>query len=147
MSKQIKKLLFYIIASFLSGDLHHHISVVISLLLLLSPLIVSHILCWKQLLSHTTRVLEFLLQQSEKSFDGGIQLHERNRKILRCLLSWVSSFWKLPQCVFPRDWIINAYYCTLLMKCITSTLYHIEESSIGLGLNNILVNCWHEYRD
>lgn len=42
-----------------------------------------------QLLSHTPMVLEFLLQQSEKGFDSGVQLHERNRKILRCLLSWV----------------------------------------------------------
>ena len=45
-----------------------------------------------QLLSRTPTVLEFLLQQSEKRFDGGAQLHEPNRKILRCLLSWV---WKL----------------------------------------------------
>lgn len=46
-----------------------------------------------QLLSHTPTVLEFLLQQSEKRFDSGIQLHERNRKILRCLLSWVRQCW------------------------------------------------------
>jgi transportin-3 len=45
----------------------------------------------KQLLSHTPMVLEFLLEQSQKISDGGVQLHERNRKVLRCLLSWVSS--------------------------------------------------------
>lgn len=44
-----------------------------------------------ELLSHTSAVLEFLLQQSEESFDGVVQLHERSRKILRCLLSWVRA--------------------------------------------------------
>lgn len=37
-------------------------------------------------------VLEFLLQQSEISFDGSVQQHERNKKILRCLLSWVRHY-------------------------------------------------------
>jgi len=45
-----------------------------------------------QLLSHTPMVLEFLLQQSEINFDGSVQQHERNRKILRCLLSWVRHY-------------------------------------------------------
>lgn len=44
-----------------------------------------------ELLSHTSAVLKFLLHQSEESFDGVIQLHERSRKILRCLLSWVRA--------------------------------------------------------
>lgn len=44
-----------------------------------------------ELLSHTSAVLEFLKQQSEESFNGAIQLHERSRKILRCLLSWVRA--------------------------------------------------------
>lgn len=43
-----------------------------------------------QLLSHTPEVIEFLLQQSEHSMDDGNQLHVINRKVLRCLLSWVS---------------------------------------------------------
>ncbi|XP_052728282.1 transportin MOS14 isoform X6 [Vigna angularis] len=43
----------------------------------------------QELLSHTPMVLEFLLQQSEINFDGSVQQQERNRKILRCLLSWV----------------------------------------------------------
>lgn len=45
----------------------------------------------QEIISHTPMVLEFLLQQSEKRFDGGIQLHGRNRKILRSLLSWVRA--------------------------------------------------------
>ncbi|XP_059669896.1 transportin MOS14 isoform X3 [Cornus florida] len=45
----------------------------------------------RELLLHTPMVLEFLLQQSEKKVHGDIQLHERNRKILRCLLSWVRA--------------------------------------------------------
>ncbi|XP_029122256.1 uncharacterized protein [Elaeis guineensis] len=42
----------------------------------------------RELLSHTSTVLEFLLLQSEQRLDDGIQFRERNRKILRCLLSW-----------------------------------------------------------
>ncbi|XVE77480.1 hypothetical protein DITRI_Ditri13aG0066100 [Diplodiscus trichospermus] len=45
----------------------------------------------QELLSHTPMVIEFLLQQSENKFQGGMQLNERNRKILRCLLSWVRA--------------------------------------------------------
>ncbi|KAH9742978.1 Xpo1 domain-containing protein [Citrus sinensis] len=47
----------------------------------------------QELLSHTPMVVEFLMQQSDKRFDGGVpvQLHDRNRKILRCLLSWVRA--------------------------------------------------------
>uniref|UniRef100_A0A803MML9 Exportin-1/Importin-beta-like domain-containing protein n=1 Tax=Chenopodium quinoa TaxID=63459 RepID=A0A803MML9_CHEQI len=43
----------------------------------------------RELLSHTSMVLEFLRQQSEIRFEDTNQMHERNRKILRCLLSWV----------------------------------------------------------
>ncbi|CAA7396031.1 unnamed protein product [Spirodela intermedia] len=45
----------------------------------------------RELLSHTPEVIEFLLQQSEHSMDDGNQLHVRNRKVLRCLLSWVRA--------------------------------------------------------
>ncbi|WJX77760.1 hypothetical protein P8452_61037 [Trifolium repens] len=45
----------------------------------------------QELLSHTPMVLEFLLRQSEINFDGSVQQNERNRKILRCLLSWVRA--------------------------------------------------------
>ncbi|GAB2278316.1 hypothetical protein Dimus_013001 [Dionaea muscipula] len=43
----------------------------------------------QELLSHTFTVLEFLQQQSEKRIEDISHLHETNRKILRCLLSWV----------------------------------------------------------
>lgn len=43
-----------------------------------------------QLLSHTPTVLQFLLLQSEQRLDDEIKHHETNRRILRCLLSWVS---------------------------------------------------------
>ncbi|XP_075090660.1 transportin MOS14 isoform X5 [Nicotiana tabacum] len=45
----------------------------------------------RELLSHTSVVLEFLHRQSDKSFDSSIQLQGRHRKILRCLLSWVRA--------------------------------------------------------
>ncbi|XP_024319110.1 transportin MOS14 isoform X2 [Brachypodium distachyon] len=44
----------------------------------------------RELLAHAPAVLKFLLAQSEKP-DGadGVSLHERSRRVLRCLLSWV----------------------------------------------------------
>ncbi|XP_022759430.1 uncharacterized protein LOC111305831 isoform X8 [Durio zibethinus] len=45
----------------------------------------------QELLSHTPMVIEFLLQQSENKFEGCLQPNERNRKVLRCLLSWVRA--------------------------------------------------------
>ncbi|KAJ4794999.1 Transportin-3 [Rhynchospora pubera] len=48
--------------------------------------------CFKrELLSYTTTVLEFLIAQSERRLDDGLQFHERSRKIIRCLLSWVRA--------------------------------------------------------
>lgn len=44
-----------------------------------------------QLLSHTPTVLQFLLLQSEQRLDNEIKLQEKNRRVLRCLLSWVSA--------------------------------------------------------
>ncbi|XP_038696158.1 transportin MOS14 isoform X2 [Tripterygium wilfordii] len=53
----------------------------------------------QELLMHTSMVLEFLLQLSQKRFDDSIPLHQMNRKILRCLLSWVRAgcFSEVPQ--------------------------------------------------
>ncbi|XP_047333705.1 transportin MOS14 isoform X2 [Impatiens glandulifera] len=52
----------------------------------------------QELLSCTSMVLQFLLQQSENIVDSSIHLKERDRKILRCLLSWVrvGCFSKVP---------------------------------------------------
>ncbi|KAM0913940.1 hypothetical protein ACQ4PT_011836 [Festuca glaucescens] len=44
----------------------------------------------RELLAHAPAVLDFLLAQSEKpAAADGVPLHERSRRILRCLLSWV----------------------------------------------------------
>ncbi|KAF0923789.1 hypothetical protein E2562_006745 [Oryza meyeriana var. granulata] len=45
----------------------------------------------RELMAHAPAVLEFLLAQSESAAAAadGVPLHERNRRILRCLLSWV----------------------------------------------------------
>ncbi|KAK2665936.1 hypothetical protein Ddye_004510 [Dipteronia dyeriana] len=69
----------------------------------------------QELLAHTHMVLEFLLQQSEKAFDGGMQLHERNRKILRCLLSWVRAgcFSEIPQGSLPAHPLLNFVFNSL----------------------------------
>ncbi|KAK1568404.1 hypothetical protein Q3G72_024037 [Acer saccharum] len=69
----------------------------------------------QELLAHTHMVLEFLLQQSEKAFDGGMQLHERNRKILRCLLSWVRAgcFSEIPHGLLPAHPLLNFVFNSL----------------------------------
>ncbi|KAL5581494.1 hypothetical protein UlMin_013936 [Ulmus minor] len=69
----------------------------------------------QELLSHTPTVLEFLLQQSEKGFDGGTTLHERNRKILRCLLSWVRAgcFSEIPPASLPAHPLLNFVFNSL----------------------------------
>ncbi|XP_028119066.1 uncharacterized protein LOC114315996 isoform X11 [Camellia sinensis] len=60
-------------------------------------------------------VLEFLLQQSEKRLDAGIQLHERNKKILRCLLSWVRAgcFSEIPPSSLPTHPLLNFVFNSL----------------------------------
>ncbi|XP_062105268.1 uncharacterized protein LOC133816938 isoform X2 [Humulus lupulus] len=67
------------------------------------------------LLSHTPMVLEFLLQQSEKTFDAAMQLHERNRKILRCFLSWVRAgcFSEIPHGSLPAHPLLNFVFNSL----------------------------------
>ncbi|XP_059452745.1 transportin MOS14 isoform X1 [Corylus avellana] len=69
----------------------------------------------RELLSRTPTVLEFLLQQSEKRFDGGAQLYEPNRKILRCLLSWVRAgcFSEIPQGSLPAHPLLNFVFSSL----------------------------------
>lgn len=69
----------------------------------------------QELLSHTPMVLEFLLQQSGKRLDGGSQLHETNRKILRCLLSWVRAgcFSEIPQGSLPSHPLLNFVFNSL----------------------------------
>ncbi|XP_017975076.1 PREDICTED: transportin-3 isoform X3 [Theobroma cacao] len=69
----------------------------------------------QELLSHTPVVIEFLLQQSENKFEGGIQLNERNKKILRCLLSWVRAgcFSEIPQGSLPTHPLLNFVFNSL----------------------------------
>ncbi|RDX94405.1 Transportin MOS14 [Mucuna pruriens] len=69
----------------------------------------------QELLSHTPMVLEFLLQQSEMNFDGSVQQHERNRKILRCLLSWVKAgcFSEISPGTLPAHPLLNFVFNSL----------------------------------
>ncbi|KAL2939584.1 Transportin MOS14 [Bienertia sinuspersici] len=69
----------------------------------------------RELLSHTQMVLEFLKQQSEKRSDDTNQLHERNRKILRCLLSWVRAgcFSEVPPGSLPSHPLLNFVFDSL----------------------------------
>ncbi|XP_039172284.1 transportin MOS14 isoform X2 [Eucalyptus grandis] len=69
----------------------------------------------QELLAQTPMVLEFLLQQSEKGFDGVMQLPEQNRKILRCLLSWVRAgcFSEIPQGSLSAHPLLNVVFNSL----------------------------------
>ncbi|TYI67855.1 hypothetical protein E1A91_D08G048200v1 [Gossypium mustelinum] len=69
----------------------------------------------QELLSHTPMVVEFLLQQSENKFQGGLQPNERNRKVLRCLLSWVRAgcFSETPEGSFPTHPLLNFVFNSL----------------------------------
>ncbi|CAH8382526.1 unnamed protein product [Eruca vesicaria subsp. sativa] len=69
----------------------------------------------QELLSHTSMVLDFLLQQSEKQFSSPIYPHDNNRKILRCLLSWVRAgcFSEIPQGAVPSHPLLNYVFNAL----------------------------------
>nr|KJB22451.1 hypothetical protein B456_004G047900 [Gossypium raimondii]KJB22454.1 hypothetical protein B456_004G047900 [Gossypium raimondii] len=69
----------------------------------------------QELLSHTPMVVEFLLQQSENKFQCGLQPNERNRKVLRCLLSWVRAgcFSETPEGSFPTHPLLNFVFNSL----------------------------------
>ncbi|XP_052490130.1 uncharacterized protein LOC105790397 isoform X3 [Gossypium raimondii] len=60
-------------------------------------------------------VVEFLLQQSENKFQCGLQPNERNRKVLRCLLSWVRAgcFSETPEGSFPTHPLLNFVFNSL----------------------------------
>ncbi|KAK8489025.1 hypothetical protein V6N12_018789 [Hibiscus sabdariffa] len=69
----------------------------------------------QELLSHTPMVIEFLLQLSENKFESGMQPNERNRKVLRCLLSWVRAgcFSEIPEVSFSTQPLLNFVFNTL----------------------------------
>ncbi|OVA17318.1 Exportin-1/Importin-beta-like [Macleaya cordata] len=69
----------------------------------------------QELLARTPTVLEFLMHQSEQRVDDGIRLHERNRKILRCLLSWVRAgcFSEIPSLSLATHPLLNFVFNSL----------------------------------
>lgn len=110
-------------------------------------------------------VLEFLLEQSQKMSDGGVQLHERSRKVLRCLLSWVSldflhalilylsssiialifasstqvragCFSEIPQDSLPTHPLLNFVFNSLQVKIIVLLVSFVFE------INDILLFWW-----
>ncbi|KAJ6873624.1 hypothetical protein NC651_032471 [Populus alba x Populus x berolinensis] len=63
----------------------------------------------RELLSHTPMVLEFLLEQSQKISDGGVQLHERNRKVL----VRAGCFSEIPRDSLPTHPLLNFVFNSL----------------------------------
>lgn len=69
----------------------------------------------RELLAYTPMVLEFIVQQFEKTFGNGAEHHDRNRKILRCLLSWVRAgcFSEIPLSLLPAHPVLNSVFNSL----------------------------------
>ncbi|KAK6155333.1 hypothetical protein DH2020_009581 [Rehmannia glutinosa] len=69
----------------------------------------------QELLAHTPTVLEFLMKQLEEGFDSHTQPHDRSRKILRCLLSWVRAgcFLEIPPGSLPAHPLFNFVFTSL----------------------------------
>ncbi|CAM6097582.1 unnamed protein product [Calypogeia fissa] len=69
----------------------------------------------QELLSHTGAVLEFLLQNTKTENMENSQLHDKQRKVLRCLLSWVKvgCFLEIPQSTVPSHPLLSFVYNSL----------------------------------
>lgn len=101
----------------------------------------------RELLSHTPMVLEFLLEQSQKISDGGVQLHERNRKVLRCLLSWVRAgcFSEIPRDSLPTHPLLNFVFNSLQVPSSFDLAIEVlvELASSHEGLPQVLLSRVH----
>lgn len=101
----------------------------------------------RELLSHTPMVLEFLLEQSQKISDGGVQLHERNRKVLRCLLSWVRAgcFSEIPRDSLPTHPLLNFVFNSLQVPSSFDLAIEVlvELASGHEGLPQVLLSRVH----
>ncbi|CAN0876030.1 Transportin MOS14 [Linum grandiflorum] len=99
--------------------------------------------CGQELLSHTPMVLEFLLEQSQKKYDAVVQLHERDRKILRCLLSWVRAggFSDISRDSLPTHPLLNFVFNSLQVSSSFDLAIEvlIELASRYEGLQQILL--------
>ncbi|GER46835.1 transportin-3 [Striga asiatica] len=69
----------------------------------------------QELLTHTPMVLEFLMKQFEEGFDHHVQPHDRTRKLLRCLLSWVRAgcFLEIHPASLPAHPLFNFVFSSL----------------------------------
>ncbi|KAJ7532039.1 hypothetical protein O6H91_14G069600 [Diphasiastrum complanatum] len=74
----------------------------------------------QDLLSKTPSVLEFLLHLSKNGGMENSELHEKERKILRCLLSWVriGCFFEVPQENLPNHPLLG-FICSALQVPLT----------------------------
>ncbi|CAL1398449.1 unnamed protein product [Linum trigynum] len=105
----------------------------------------------QELLSRTPMVLEFLLEQTLKKYNGIVQLHERDRKILRCLLSWVRAgcFSDISQDSLPTHPLLNFVFNSLQVSSSFDLAIEvlIELASRHEGLQQILLYRIHFLKD
>ncbi|KAF3776916.1 Transportin-3 [Nymphaea thermarum] len=94
----------------------------------------------QELLSHTHAVLDFLMHQSQQRSADGVQLHDRNRKILRCLLSWVrvGCFAELTPSSLPTHPLLNFVYNSMqgLPQVLLSRVQSFKEILLQPALEN-----------
>lgn len=74
----------------------------------------------QELLSHTGAVLEFLLQQTEDKTIATSELHDRHKKVLRSLLSWVrvGCFLEIPQSSVSSHPLLGFVYDSLQVPAL-----------------------------
>ncbi|KAJ8752437.1 hypothetical protein K2173_004073 [Erythroxylum novogranatense] len=105
----------------------------------------------QELLSHTPSVLEFLLEQSQKSFDASVHLQERNKKVLRCLLSWVrvGCFLEIPQGSLLTHPLLNFVFNSLQVPSLFDLAIEVlvELASRHEGLPQVLLYRVHFLND
>lgn len=76
--------------------------------------------CTQELLSHTGAVLEFLFQQTEDKTIATSELHDRHKKVLRSLLSWVrvGCFLEIPQSSVSSHPLLGFVYDSLQVPAL-----------------------------
>ncbi|KAI4375430.1 hypothetical protein MLD38_013296 [Melastoma candidum] len=105
----------------------------------------------RELLAHSPMVLEFLRQQSEKCSDEPTQVNELNRKVLRCLLSWVRAgcFSEFPPSSISSHPLLNFVFCSLQVASLFESSIEVltELVSRHEGLPAVLLSRVHFLRE
>lgn len=105
----------------------------------------------QELLSHTGAVLEFLLQQTKDNTIQSSLLHDRHRKVLRSLLSWVrvGCFLEIPETSVPSHPLLGFIYDSLQVSATFDLAIEVltELVSRHEALPQILLSRMQSFRE